>query len=556
MSIGRHQVKQLPVKVGTNGKEIKPKRTTHNHDNDVGTGSAARNPHRRAGLRALASTSLMDTREISGPVRQSGSPSVYRALHPLCLERSFELVPRIANDGTESGMTVRKRVSPKVKEDVLDTGAADTINKTGIEWGKPIYPRAKRDAVTSNIVVIDDPGMLRGGSDNTEAFNDKGPGLRNPQSVVGERKDYLEASQEIAPLQAPPKPPTLEEVVRGQFEEEKRLQQRERAKLGKILVSAPESSAKTAFEKDVKKEMAWRRSIQVRAETEPTPQMMLAALDENPVFADCLTEAEWGLWKLVHVFGWTIADCLQLCDGVRPNATSSIYIAGAKIGAYYLPAQRAFLALDFSADADDDLASSLQKKLDSVNAKIMARANWYVEFRYPRPTEQDLNLRREYQKLALERVDLQAAMTDEMKILIPIWIDLWWNGRAAAKQVGIPHRTAARIIEAFLKTVGLPKFPQRNTAIAAFNTRSLPGEEMSEPGVEKNWSYEIALALKAAPKAGETWGQAFGGATIRSSRYHGEDTFERWGKTHWTDGSNSESYGGAEYDDFSEESAA
>jgi hypothetical protein len=411
------------------------------------------------------------------------------------------------------------------------------------EWGKPLYVR--KNAAISNTIVDAEPGMLRGGTDNQEAFDQKGPGLRNPQSFPVQRADHLTNTEDIVPLHCELKPKSFEESIQDDLKALRERDARIRKSAQSDLTTA--KIPKTPFEKDAQREVEWRRRVEAQT-NQPVPTITdtLLALHDHPIFGDCLSPAEWSLWALHFVFGMSL-EVLSLHES--PSPTDDGLPGADKLQQRLLECQTTFLQKWANADA-----STIQSALDAAHAKLVARAKWYVDFRYPKPTATEIQARQAAQRMALPELGLDPHTNE----IISIWIDCEWCGRETARRLEgeVSAATVARIIRTFVDGVRQLQKTQHSVALDAFTARVLSQPDI-ESELEKDWAYEAALALADSPKVGESWGAAFGGASIHNTFHHREGSFNRWGGYQVGLGSHvTESHRGTFWDDFSEESSA
>jgi hypothetical protein len=453
-----------------------------------------------------------------------------------------------------------------------------------LKWGQPLYRRPQVPAVVT-VKIVESEGMLRGGQENQEVFDTKGSGLRNPLSVPEEQKQRFERLSDIPPLRAPlpAEPLSLEENFRRQIREEKKQQREHNRQLEQLLPviadPAPLPSEFLRFHKEIQSDAKFLRGVQKRFEqSEPTAAQLLLSLDENDVFAKSLTEGEWALWKVMFVFRFAPSECSQLLAGVpyeeMKPAIPKIHKAGQPWS--WCVAERYALvetnggqdylnalfrsAYTLGIPATDDISAAFAR----LHETLVDRAEWFAEFRYPTPTTEELNQKRELQRLALDAPNFLLLSEDE-KTILSSWIDCWWNGREVARRLGgqFSQSTIARTIREFLMLVEEAQRKRKSKLCDAFLARTLAdynsnGNEF-HGGPQSISGAEIMLAIKSAPKKGEQgWAEALGGASIRASYHHGQYTFERWGRTHWTnDGKMDEgSNRGQFWDSMDEESGA
>jgi hypothetical protein len=453
-----------------------------------------------------------------------------------------------------------------------------------LKWGQPLYRRPQVPAAVT-AKIVESEGMLRGGQENQEVFDTKGSGLRNPLSVPEEQKQRFERLSEITPLRVPlpVEPLSIEENFRRQIAEEKKQQREHTRQLEKSLPviadPAPLPSEFLRFHKEIQSDAKFLRGVQKRFEqSESTAVQLLLSLDENDVFAKSLTEGEWALWKVMFVFRFAASECSQLFAGVpyenvKP-AIPKIHKAGQPWS--WCVAERYALV---EANGGKEYLNSLFRSAytlgilitDGIAAAfarlhqtLVDRAEWFAEFRYPTPTAEELNQKRELQKLALDAPNFLLLSEDE-KIILSTWIDCWWNGREVARRLDgqFSQSTIARTIRGFLTLVEEAQRKRKSKLCDAFLARTLAdynsnGNEL-HGGPQGVSGAEIMLAIKSAPKKGdEGWAEALGGASIRESYHHGQYTFERWGRTHWTHdgGINDGKHRGQFWDSMDEESSA
>jgi hypothetical protein len=453
-----------------------------------------------------------------------------------------------------------------------------------LKWGQPLYRRPQVPAIVK-VKIAESEGMLRGGQENQESFDTKGSGLRNPLSVPEEQKQRFERLSDIPPLRAPlpAEPLSIEENFRRQIAEEKKQQREQDRQLEKLLPvtaePAPLPDEFLRFHKEIQSDAKFLRGVQKRFEqSQPTAAQLLLSLDENDVFAKSLTEPEWALWKVMFVFRFAASECSQLFAGVHYEdmkpAIPKIHKAGQPWS--WCVAERYALvetnggqdylnglfraAYTLGIRSTDDIAATFTQ----LHQTLVDRANWFAEFRYPTPTVEELNQKRELQKLALDAPNFLLLSEDEKTIMLA-WIVCWWNGREAARRLDgqFSQSTVARTIRKVLTLLEDAQHKRKSKFADAFLARTLADHNSNgnefHGGPQGVSGAEIMLAINSAPKKGETgWAEALGGASIRSSYHHGQYTFERWGRTFWTnDGKIDEgSNRGQFWDSMDEESGA
>ncbi|HXP69782.1 MAG TPA: hypothetical protein VOA88_10905 [Candidatus Dormibacteraeota bacterium] len=443
-----------------------------------------------------------------------------------------------------------------------------------LQWGKPLHARPQVP-VKVEVKVVESEGLLRGGQENQESFNDRGSGLRNPLTVPEEQAQRLNRLRNVAPLRVTTQvevAPTLEENFRRQIAQEKKEQYHQSKILTKVLPTLeadPDPIKGLHFFKEIQSDQKWLHSVRNRhQQAEPTAAQLMLNLDENDVFGPTLNPAEWALWKIIFVFRFHPVEVAQLLDGVafedmKPSIPK-IHKAGQpwswcvaeRFALVEAHGGREYLRALFLAARTLGLKTQeeIVKTFTGIQHRISQRAEWFAEFRYPTPPPEELNQKRELQRLALSSPGLEASMSPDEKVIIPVWIDCWWNGRECSRELEgrYSQSTVARVIRGFL--MRLETLP-RSKSVNAFLARTLDTSNCNGT-TDGATDAEIMLALKSAPKNGEGWTDAFGGASIRNSYHHGQYTFERWGRTRWTDGGSTEKHRGQFWDSMDEESGA
>jgi len=304
----------------------------------------------------------------------------------------------------------------------------------------------------------------------------------------------------------------------------------------------------------------------------PTTAELLLKLDEHgSMWTSALTEAEWALWKLHFVFGFSAAqlfnqvhtpqytgfDLRQDCrwtawthigqvgkdvslDTVRMHwpplmstdqrtemvqtgeykirRTREYHIASS-MQLYVFGTQRLFaLAEPFVTSV-----SAVEASLADCVAKVRKLAEFKVNLISPEPSVGQLEAKREMQKFALDSDAMdQIGMTVLEHETVTAWIDCGWNGRKAAIQLGGPQRTVAKIIGGFTDRCANAWFASKKKgkpvrAFEAFTNTFIVDLDTRRDDPD----YEVALALTGK-------GGAFGGAYIKKHSH--ARSFDSYGR--------------------------
>ena len=207
--------------------------------------------------------------------------------------------------------------------------------------------------------------------------------------------------------------------------------------------------------------------------------------------------------------------------------------------------------LDSSADNAENVMA-LRDAFQKVFRKLIKQADFVLRFRYPEPDEEVKRAIRERQRLSYENLLNGGQLTSDEKHILPVWISCW-SVRKTADGLGNGFQKSKvnTVVSQFLRNAEDRYNQTRSSVWEPFVVRvktALVAVETTPPEPKA----EIAFCLRSSPKDGETWGPAFGGASIHSSIHKGVHTFERWGYIGggW-DGNTSNS--GALWDDYGEE---
>ena len=321
----------------------------------------------------------------------------------------------------------------------------------------------------------------------------------------------------------------------------------------------------------------------------PTVAERLLSLDNSTgMWANALTEPEWSLWKLVHVFGFTPEHCFDairahengetltedfdfpndamtnfgmaffdwycariIQPGVVPEQVKFFDLGllsvddrsrGLAVGGYSIMLRRRFRrnsetkvyvrginallasAVVFATDALSTV-ESLREAAETATTKLRTLAEFKINLLNPEPTKEQLSTKRELQKIALDAPAMREVMMTVMeREVMSAWIDCEWSGRKTAAKLGGAHRTVANVISGFLNRCAEAQAVRKKNREPLSTALEAFIARVPEAR-ERPDDPDYEVALALAGRS------AFGDAHVQN-HYHAR-SFDTWGRFHF-----------------------